>query len=256
MEGSLSAIQFLANSVNRVRVLSALIDDRTSRRELQERTDTSRSTVARILEEGERRGWVDSTGSQYWLTPLGKTMLNDFLTYLETVEGTQHLGEVVNRFPPPLFALDFRHLRDAVVVEPTPEDPAAPNSRAFELFRQATSYRGVTHTAFQHFAKVLSDAVDANRLDYEHVFEKAFVEELRADSERAAEWPMLHDGTWQYDGIVPISFHIIDGRVLIWLGETREEIAGLLESENTVVLEWAEALYDTYRAEAEPVTGL
>lgn len=256
MEVSLSAVQFLANSANRVRVLSALVDDRTSRRELQERTETSRSTVARILEEGERRGWVDSTGSEYWLTPLGKAMVNDFLTYLETVEGIQHLGETVNQFPPPLFSLDFRHLRDAVVVEPTPEDPAAPNSRAFELFRQATTYRGVTHTAFQHFAKILSDAVDANRLDYEHVFEKAFVEELRADSERAAEWPMLHDGTWQYDGTVPISLHIIDGRVLIWLGDSREEIAGLLESENAAVLEWAESLYETYRAAAEPVTGL
>lgn len=256
MEVSLSAVQFLANSENRVRVLSALIDDRASRRELQEQTETSRSTVARILEEGERRGWVDSTGSQYWLTPLGKTMVNDFLTYLETVDGIQHLGEVVNHFPPPLFSLDFRHLRDATVVEPTPEDPAAPNSRAFERFRQATTYRGVTHTAFQHFATVLSDAVDAGRLDYEHVFEKAFIDELRADPGRVTEWPMIHDGTWQYDGIVPISFHIIDGRVLIWLGESREEIAGLLESENAAVLEWAESLYETYRSEAEPVTGL
>lgn len=255
MESSLTAVQYLANSANRVGVLSTLVDERATRRELQDETDTSRSTVARILEEGQSRGWVDSAGSLYWLTPLGKTIVQDFLSYLETVEGIQSLGEMVNQFPPPMFSLDFRHLRDAVVVEPTPADPAAPNSRAFELFRQASHYRGVTHTAFQHFANVLSDGVEAGRLDYEHVFEKTFVEELRNDPQRATDWPTIMDGTWQYDGTVPISFHIIDGRVLIWLGESRDEIAGLLESDNGEVLAWAKSLFETYRSAAEPVTG-
>lgn len=255
MESSLGAVQYLANSANRVRVLSALLDERATRRELQDETGASRSTVARILEESESRGWVDSTGSRYWLTPLGTLMVNDFLAYLDTVEGVQRFDEMINQFPPHLFSLDFRHLRDAEVIEPTPADPAAPNSRAFELFRRASHYRGVTHTAFQHFVKVISDRVEAGQLDYEHVFEKSFLEELRNDPERAAAWPMLTEGTWQYDGTVPISIHIIDGRVLIWLGRSREEIAGLLESENAEVLAWAESLFEQYRSAAEPVTG-
>lgn len=88
--------------------------------------------------------------------------------------------------------------------------------------------------------------------EYEHVIEKTFVEEIRADPEPSFTWTSLTDGTLLYDGVIPISFHIIDNRVLIWLGESRGEIAGLLECENAEVLSWAESLYDEYRSGAEP----
>lgn len=256
MESSLEAVQFLANSANRVRVLTALRGGRASRRELQEEVGGSRSTVARVLEEAETRGWVASEGSRYWLTPLGETIVRDFRDYLETVEGTRHLGEMINHFPPPLFSLDFRHLRDAAIVEPTPEDPAAPNTRAYDLFLDATEYRGLTHTSFPHFTRAILDGIHEGRLDSEHVIERAFLERIGDDHERMALWTSTPDWVRVYDGVVPISLHIIDGRVLVWLGETRDVTAGLLESENAAVLSWAESLYDSYRAEAEPISAL
>lgn len=79
MDDSLKAVQFLADSLNRVQVLSELVDRRATRRELQEKVNASRSTVARILDEAQTRGWVDSKGSQYRLTPLGEAMVTDFL---------------------------------------------------------------------------------------------------------------------------------------------------------------------------------
>lgn len=256
MEPSLEAIQFLANSANRVAVLTALTDGRTTRRDLQEEVDGSRSTVARILDEAQERAWVDSEGSRYWLTPLGERMVTDFRSYLATVEGTQHVGEFVNQFPPPLHAVDHRHLRDATVVEPTPEDPAAPVTKGYELFREASTYRGVAHTAFPDFVKALRDGIERGRLDYEGVIEKAFIDVVRADPNRASAWKALVDGTWLYDGTVPINFHVIDGQVLVWLGRRRGELAGLLLSENPAVIEWAESHYETYRADSEPLEAL
>lgn len=252
MDSSLEAIQFLANSPNRVKVLTSLIDGKATRRELQEETDGSRSTVARILDEAQTRTWVESEGSRYWLTPLGETMVTDFQAYLDTVEGVQHLGELINQFPPPLLSLDCRHLRDAMVVEPTLEDPAAPFTRAFDLFQEAIEYRGLTHTSYPHFAKIIRERVDRGLLDSEHVIEKAFIEMIRNDPERSAVWASMSDRVRLYDGIVPISFHIIDGRVLVWLGESREQTEGLLESENPAVVTWAESLYEKYRSESEP----
>jgi predicted transcriptional regulator len=259
MESSLEAIQFLANSANRVAVLAALADGEASRRELEEEVGGSRSTVARILDEAGSRAWVDSEGSRYWLTPLGERMVTGFRSYQDSVEGLQQLGETINQFPPPLLSIDFRHLRDAEVIEPTPEDPAAPFTRAFEVFQEATRYRGLTHTAFPHFTRALREGLDQGRLeDHEGVIEKSFVETIRTDPERSALWRSFIDAgtSWVYDGTVPISFHVIDGQVLVWLGETREEVAGILISENPAVVEWGESLVEEYRSESEPLDEL
>lgn len=256
MESSLEAVKFLANSANRVEVLTALVDGESGRREIQEQVDASRSTVSRILDEAQTRGWVDSEGSRYWLTPIGRSMVTDFRSYLETVEGHQHLGEMVNKLPPPLFSLDFRHLRDVDVIEVTAENPAAPFTRAFELFYEATRYRGVNTTALPQHVEVLRDRVVDGHLDFEQVFESTFVETLRSDQERAATWAALTDRVWVYDDVVPINLQIVDETVLIWAGESRDEAAGLLECRNATVRSWAESLYREYKAEAEPLSEL
>lgn len=256
MEPSLEAIRFLANSANRVQVLTALVNRRATRRELQEEVGGSRSTVARILNEAKTRGWVDSEGNQYRITPLGESMVTDFRSYLETVQGHQHIGDLVNHFPPPLFSLDFRHLRDANVTERTVENPGAPYDRALDLFHEATEYRGLNSTSLPKHAKVLLDRVEEGRLNFAQVFEADFIETIRADPERAAMWRSLSDRVWNYNGVVPINLQIVNETVLVWLGKTREEPGGLLESENPAVLSWGESLYEEYQAEAEPLTEL
>jgi predicted transcriptional regulator len=256
MESSLEAVQFLANSANRVEVLTALVDGPTGRRELQEGVDASRSTVSRVLDEAETRGWVDSEGSRYWATPLGESLLLDFRSYLESVEGHRRLGDAVNHFPPPLFELDFRHLRDASLVESTVEDPSAPFTRALDLYGEATEYRGLNSTSLPRHERVLLEGAAAGDIAFGQVFERAFVETLLADPERASRWEPLSDRVWVHDGVVPINVQVVDDTVLVWLGKTRGEVAGLLESRNPAVLSWAEGLYEEYRRGAEPLSAV
>lgn len=253
MEPSLEDVRFLANSSNRVQVLTALGGGQATRRDIQEDVDGSRSTVARILDEAQTRGWVDSEGTRYWLTPLGEAMVSDFRTYLSKVEGHQHLGDMVNHLPPPLFSLDARHYRDAEVVELTPDNPAAPFSRAYEVFRDAGEYRGLNSTALPEHVKVLRDRVARGVLDFEQVMERDFVETIRDEPERSAVWQTLTDRVLVYDDVVPINVHVVDGTVLVWLGRTRDEVAGLFVSESSAVVRWAESLYEEYRADAEPL---
>jgi len=103
---------------------------------------------------------------------------------------------------------------------------------------------------------VLAGQVERGRLDFEQVLEKSFVESLRDAPERSAIWQPLIDRVFVYDGIVPINTHIVDGTVLVWLGESREEVAGLFLSESPEVLAWAESLYEDYRASADPLEAL
>jgi len=92
MEPALEAIQFFANSANSVRVFEALANGVTTSSTLAERTGASRSTIARILDEGESRGWVESEGSRYELTYMGELMIEEFRTHLETMKGLSNSG--------------------------------------------------------------------------------------------------------------------------------------------------------------------
>lgn len=256
MEPALEAIQFFANSANSVRVFEALTDEVTTSSTLAERTGASRSTIARILDEGESREWVESEGSRYELTYLGELMIEEFRAYLGTIEGAQQLKNVINELPEPAQELDIRNLRDARITTPSSEWPGAHYNRALELYRTGDTYRGLTQVAPEIIVQTLAEQVERGELELEGVIEAAFIEELVADPERAAPWHVFADQVWLYDGHIPVNMHLIDERVVLWLdraGGDRVRGQGLLESEHPAVVSWAESLYGEYRSEAEPL---
>ncbi|SFR57249.1 Predicted transcriptional regulator, contains HTH domain [Halogeometricum rufum] len=253
---ALDAIRVFANSANSVRIFEALSDGPTTSSDLAERTGASRSTVARVLDEGESRGWIDSAGSRYELTYVGEVMIEEFRAYQQTVEGIQQLGEVLNHLPEPAHELDIRHLRDARVTIPTENWPEAHLNRALELYRAGNTYRGLTQNAPDIFVRTLAELVEKGQLEFEAIIEAEFIDELVEDAERANPWHSFADSIWTYPGTIPLSMHIIDHSVVLWLGHIDENQwvgPGLLETENTAVCEWAESLYDDYRMESEPL---
>lgn len=253
---SLEAVQFFANSANRIQVLEALADGVTKSNRLAERADVSRSTVARILGEAESRGWVDSAGSRYELTPLGEVMAEEFRTHLETVAAAQELGPVINYLPDPARELDLRHLRDATITTPSEDWPQAHFNRGLELYQAGDTCRSLTKVAPDMMVRTLATLVDSDDLDFEGVIEAPFIETLEANPDRAEPWYSIAEGMWVYPGRVPINMHIIDGRVMLWLVQLygdEKRGAGLLESTNPTVVAWAESLYEEYLSAAEPL---
>lgn len=260
MNSTLEAIQFFANSANSVRVFETLADGSTTSSELSERTGASRSTVGRILDEGESRGWIESAGSRYELTATGEIMIEEFRAYMETIEGVRYLGVAIDWLPPPAHDIDYRDLRDAEVTTSTTANPAAPFDRGIELIRAADQYRGLTSTAIPRYVEEIRNRlVREADWDCEGVIEASFIETLRGDLERVAPWYELAEAevSWIYDGRVPINMHVVDDTVMIWLGDRDDglEVYGLLESSNPNVRSWAESLYEEYRAEAELLDG-
>lgn len=255
MDDAIEEIRFLANSANRVRVLEALTDGTTTRRALEDETGVPRSTVARALDEAESRGWADSEGSRYWVTPAGAARVDAFRRYVETTTGMQHLGDALDWLPDPVRELDYRSLRDATVTTPAEENPTAPFDRAMELIRDADKYRGLTQNSLPEYMHVIRDRVERGQLAFEAVLQRDFVEVLRDDPDRAATWRAMADRTWLYDGAVPLNMHVVDERALIWLCDETHAgedalVRGLLESEHPSVVSWAESLYEQYRSDA------
>jgi len=258
MDSALEAIQFFANSANRVRIFEALADGATTGQTLAERTGASRSTVARILSEGESRGWIDSEGSQYELTRVGAIMIEEFRAHLQTVQGVQHLGEAVYWLPPAARTLEFRHLRDADIVTPTATSPARPSDHVADRFRAGSELRTLAPTGVPRLTKICAEQSDAGQLDVRAVISADFFDTLATEPEVVTHWRALaeREEISAYDGRVPIGLHVIDDTVIIWLTELRGEtveVRGVLASEAPAVLSWAEALYEKYRAEAKPV---
>lgn len=255
MDPPLEPIAFLARSPNRMQVLTTLADDPRTREQLREELPVSRTTLARILNELEEREWVTRRGKEYTTTRASEAILARFDPLLETVKGIQNLGEAIDWLPPPAHAIDLRHFTNAKVTTATDANPAAPFDRAYELIRAADRYRAVTNTAIPRYVVTLLERHNQGELDYEGVIAAEFIESLN-DADRVESWEGLAatGRTWVYDGQMPISMHIVDQTVLIWLGKAEQgelEIYGLLESDNAAVLSWAESLYQEYRTESE-----
>ncbi|WP_226479714.1 helix-turn-helix transcriptional regulator [Natrinema amylolyticum] len=256
MGSALDAIRFFADSANSVRVFEALTAGPTTSRDLAEQTDASRSTVARILNKGESRGWITSEGSQYELTEVGEIMIAEFRAYLQTLEGVQHLGDAIEWLPPPVHSLNFRHFRTAEIITPKTPTPSGPYDHVAEKIRTTDRVRSLVEVTLPRFVTLIHKQVNERQLDAELVIEANWIETLPAESEQL---PLLRaraerDSIWTYDGEIPLNMHLFDDSVTIWLGEERDEervVRGLLVAEAPAVMSWAEGLYEDYQDEGE-----
>ena len=259
MQSALADIQLLANSENRIQVLDALTDGSATRQQLQEVTGVPRSSTARALEEAESHGWVESNGSQYWITASGEAMVAEIRRSIEATQGVQHLGEAIEWLPEPVSQLGFRHFKDARITLPTQANPTAAFDRGLDLIRDAGAYRGLTQNSLPEYMQVICDQVEEGHLDFEGVIEASFIDVLRNDRERAETWTVIADQMWVFDGPIPINMHLVDDCALIWLcGEDEEgnDVVpkGLLETENPHVVSWAESFYEEYLEAARPLS--
>lgn len=256
IDRALDEIQVFANSSNCVAVFEALTDGPTTSKALAEQTEASRSTVARILNEGESRGWIHSEGSRYELTDLGETMINEFSDYLETIKGIHHLEEMVQWLPPPARELDFRHFRSADIITPTDTNPVKPFDYLEEWIRTGNKKRSLAIGAVTRFVRLIHDQCVAGKLESESVIQADWFDTLAAEPKQIPLWRTRAErgDVLVYDGEVPISFHVIDGTVGIWASEEdRDVVRGLVVIENPAVVSWAESLYADYRAETVPL---
>lgn len=260
LEPTLDAMQVFVNSPHSVRVFETLTDGATTSRTLVEQTGASRSTVARILDEGESRGWIDSEGSQYKLTHLGEVMIEEFRAYRQTIEGVQRLGDAIYWLPPPAQSLDFCHFRDVDIITAVPTNPAKPFDYVAELLLAATKKRSLATTAVPRFAELAYNQSEAGELDSELVIEASWFDALDENPGQVPLWRARaeRDGVWVYEGEVPVNLELYDDTVVIWLGEEQEKeeelvVRGVLVTEVPDVVSWAASLYEDYRAEAVPL---
>jgi len=257
MDTALDDVAFLANSENRVAVFGTLVEGSRSRDELRDRVDASRVTVTRILRELAERDWVEGSGQQYAVTPLGEWVYDEFSGLLAAVAAEHRLRRALQWMPDDLLTFDARCLRDAEVIVLDGSDATAFVRRVVAFHRSGDHVRGVATTVAPVLVENHWEMTVRGDTRLEMVVTPRVLDVVLDHPTAARQFrEMLETGdvAFSVDEDVPLSVGIVDGTVGINLTDEQGVVKGGLVTEDDTVHEWAVDLFERCRERAEPVT--
>lgn len=142
---ALDDIAYLGRSDNRLEILTLLSSTQATRSELEEQTGVASTTIGRILNELQNRGWVERTiEGTYTASPSGQVVFREFEPIVEAVGAIRSLGESVAWIPLDELSISVRHFKDATVVSSTPNSPLEFVDYIAERIRTASTFRTLT----------------------------------------------------------------------------------------------------------------
>lgn len=250
-------VAYLTRSAHRVAVLGSLADGPRSRTELRERTDVSRSTIGRTLREFEARHWVARNGHQYEITQLGAFVATGMASLLERLETERRLRDVWHWLPADVRELELEMLSDAVVTVAAVDDPYRPVNRFVSLLRETNRFRFVgfdlalLEPCRDELCQRIVDGMRTEIVDPPSVagyIRRTYPEtsdETLASGNLAV---LLHEDLPAY------GLSLFDDRVgICGYNPDSGTVRVLIDTDSRVVREWAEATYESYRLEAQPL---
>lgn len=264
---ALEDIAYLARSENRVKVLEALSMRAFPRRELGERTETSRTTLGRILNEFEDRGWAERTpDGNYVATSAGEHLAAQFGPLVGSVETLRMFEDVIGLVPVDELAIGpssgvtigLHHFSDASVRRPEGNQPLNVSSYLTELVREATTFSSLCFVAApKSMNDALREGIRSGRLTHEGVYAGGLVDHLR---EHPAKGPLPEDleannlRLYRYREHIPCQLFVFDETVVIENSQADGIESGtFLETRNETVRAWALEVIDRYIEESEIV---
>lgn len=259
MDSSVEAVEYLARSDHRVRVLDALVEGPRTRRELRAATGASPPTMGRVLGDFEHRKWVVRDGSTYELTRLGAFVAERFADLRDAMELERTLRDVWEWLPVGMEGFSVELFSDAVVSYPGPGYPYQPVERVTQLIEETSAMRGFGTTVLKSSNLETACRSILGGMEYEFVYSPSVLETVVAwnPSKVAAATAcdnctiLLHDalpdaewcGIGIYDDRVGICCHDVETGVL----------RAVVDTESVAAREWAETVYERYRREARPL---
>lgn len=251
-------LAFFGASPTRLTALEALCEEAISKAELQERIDTSRITLWRLLGDFEDRGWVRETDEGYEATVAGRFVVERLTSVEAALDALEQLDGLLEWLP--IEEMDFAldRLVEAEIARPTPSDPQGPMRLAARQVREAATVRILTHGYAPGLVEAMHELGMAGEQSAELVTStgvlETFVEEA---SMREKLGDLLDAGQleyFHYHGEVPHIFAILDGeRVGLGVDDDDGRPRAAFDIEDDTVLEWAERTFERYRSQSTRV---
>lgn len=258
---ALEDIVYLARSDNRVKLLDELHRDSYTRRDLTELTGIPRTTVGRILNEFQERGWVERMSEgEYSATPTGEQVIIEFSPLVDSMAVIRKLGEMVAWFREAGSNLDLHYLSDAFVRRPDTDDLMAPTSTYIDDLRNASEFYGVVGIAAPvRLEKAMRDGVVEGALRVDQVISDNLYSYLLDDPARMTrrrENIEAGANIYRFGGDVPFNLFVLDETV--YIGNTQSEYGEpytVIVSENEVVRSWAREIFEEFRVDSEKLSA-
>lgn len=253
----LADIAFLARSANRVRLLDTLSAEPYRRSTLTEVTDTPSTTIGRILNEFEEKGWVERTrDGTYRATARGALVIDEFIPLVEAMETIQSLGEAADWLPSDELTIGTQHFSDATVLRSPPHAPLKTVEYLADLVRDASTFRVLTFLAPPSpVGNAMQEGTINGELKMDLVLAGNLAEFLRDEHHQPPDWQEIIEAgarVYRYGGQIPCHLFIVDDKVLIMATEPEGQRA-VIDSDNDTVLTSVNGLVDGYRDESEQI---
>ena len=257
MRPSFELVSFLARAESRVDALLTLAAGPRTRPELEDETGIPRATLSRVLADFRDRDLVSKDGHRYRVTPLGGLLAVELESLFESVESTRALQTLSGWLPLENLGVDFERLASAEVTLPTPVDPMAPVKRAASVVEGSDRVRTFCYSVVHAPILAALRGVTGRGQRLEGVIAAGVLDVVAADpdlAERARE--LFESGSvdlYLHDGGIEPQLIIADRTTMFLVTDEEGAIQGLVETDDKAVLPWAEELFESLRAEAEPV---
>ncbi|WP_331236562.1 helix-turn-helix transcriptional regulator [Natronorarus salvus] len=254
MDSTLSDIEFLARSPYRVSALAALSETSRSRRELQELTEASSSTVGRLLCEFEKRRWVQKNGHRYEATQLGAFVAGGMAELIDRIETERALRDVWGLISADVDGLSIEMVSDATVTVAVAEDPYRPVNRFVTLLEGTERFRFVgfdlalVEPCRDDFRRLIVAGMETEIVDPPGVA-RYVVSTYREHCSESIESGNLTIRV--HDDLPTYGLALFDDRVGIsGYDPDSGSVRVLIDTDSREVREWAETTYESYREEA------
>lgn len=256
MKASVSEIEELVS--RRYDFLLALDEKPSTKPELVERLETSRSTVDRGIDDLKAHDFVSRPDDRYQLTMAGKAVYERHKSYLGDLEAIDRANEVLSLLPPDIpFSNEL--LEDADIQVAKPHDPHQPLELATAIMSKATRLRKVSPAVLPICAEALNER-EKGSLELEIVVSTDVLKTLTERySEQTANLEEPGQRLYELSEMPPYALWIAetpDGKYTGLMPNSETGIQGLIVTENEKASRWALDQYETYRDRATPVETL
>jgi len=241
--------------LKRLPFLSAIRDERLTRRELQERLGVTRTTVYRTTVDLEERELIERTDAGYRLTArgVGATAATEY--YGESLALTNRLRPLLEFVDHPLLLRSLHLFADAEILRLDPNEPLRIGDWMRTRIGRTDRYRslGSAYGSGQRLDEVVESAkagtsmeVVYSRRDLQWWFDLG-EEQMSTILAQPNCTAYVHDD-------LPSPLNLFDDTVVVVGVDERTGLPGVCAVTACVeAADWAETMFRRYRREAEPV---
>ncbi|WP_137287480.1 helix-turn-helix transcriptional regulator [Halorussus salinisoli] len=234
--------------VKRAAFLDRLTDGPTSKRDLRDELDLSRSTVYKAVRELEAHGLVAETDEGTRLTLVGRLLADryrEFETHVTGVSDNESLLSVLPDDAP--VTTDLVLGAETVLAER--HAPTRPVAHIEELVRSADSVFGVVPVVLPQYVDLFHEELVSEGLTADLVMEAPVVEYLREEHADRFEEALATGrlSIRRTDETLPFGLIATENEGLVLIGyEEGGELRGILLNDTQAALDWGERVFRSY----------